>query len=57
MCACGPLQGVDEFTKGFDLSEEEVQRIRNEVSKYVVEADLRRLVARNIQTKIEIGCY
>lgn len=41
-----------------DLSEEEVNRIREVVDKgYKVEGDLRREVNLNIKRLIEIGCY
>jgi len=43
--------------KAKDLSEEEITRIREEVSNHVVEGDLRREVNMNIKTKIEIGSY
>ena len=44
-------------TKAKDLTEEEVVRIRDEVSKYLVEGDLRREVGLNIKNKMEIGSY
>ena len=40
-----------------DLSEDELTRIRDEVSKYLVEGDLRREVNMNIKTKMEINSY
>jgi len=40
-----------------DLSEDELTRIRDEVSKYMVEGDLRREVNMNIKTKMEINSY
>jgi len=43
--------------KAKDLSEEEITRIREEVSNHVVEGDLRREVNMNIKTKMEIGSY
>lgn len=43
--------------KAKDLSEEEVTRIRDEISNHVVEGDLRREVNMNIKTKMEIGSY
>ena len=43
--------------KAKDLSEEEVTRIREEISNHVVEGDLRREVNMNIKTKMEIGSY
>ena len=48
---------VNPDTRAKDLTEEEVVRIRDEVSKYLVEGDLRREVGLNIKTKMEIGSY
>lgn len=48
---------VDINKKAKDLSDEELVRIRDEVSKHLVEGDLRREVSMNIKTKMEIGCY
>ncbi|MFQ5995389.1 MAG: 30S ribosomal protein S13 [Acidiferrobacterales bacterium] len=44
-------------TKVKDLSEGEVQRIRNEVGKYALEGDLRRQVAMNIKRLMDLGMY
>ena len=44
-------------TKFDDLSASDEQKIRDAVSKYVVEGDLRRLVAGNIKRLQEIGTY
>ena len=49
--------GVNPDTRVKDLTEEEVVRIRDEVSKYLVEGDLRREVGLNIKNKMEIGSY
>ena len=48
---------VNPDTKAKDLTEEEVARIRDEVSKYLVEGDLSREVGLNIKNKMEIGSY
>lgn len=40
-----------------DCTEEELTAVRGEVSKYVVEGDLRREVAMNIKRLEEIGTY
>ncbi|XLU53157.1 hypothetical protein S245_047805, partial [Arachis hypogaea] len=40
-----------------DLSEEELITLRDEVSKYVIEGDLRRFNALNIRRLKEIQCY
>lgn len=38
------------------LSEEDVERLRVEVSKYSVEGDLRREVSMNIKRLMDLGC-
>ena len=48
---------VNPDTKARDLTKDEISRIRDEVSKYLVEGDLRREVGLNIKTKMEIGSY
>lgn len=40
-----------------DLTEDELNKIRAEVSKYIIEGDLRREVSTNIKTKMEIKSY
>lgn len=50
--------GVNGDIRVKDLSEEEVNAIRDYISKNVkVEGDLRREVALNIKRLVEIGCY
>jgi small subunit ribosomal protein S13 len=50
--------GVDPLTRVRDLTEDEVNRLREVVEKnYVVEGDLRREVQMNIKRLIDIGCY
>lgn len=39
------------------LSEDEIERIRKEVGKFVVEGDLRREVSMNIKSLMDLGCY
>ena len=49
---------IDPDTRVNNLSEEEVNRIRETVDKeYTVEGDLRRMVSMNIKRLIEIKCY
>lgn len=48
---------VNPDTKAKDLKEDEIVKIREEMSKYLVEGDLRREVGLNIKTKMEIGSY
>ncbi|MCK9493048.1 MAG: 30S ribosomal protein S13 [Acholeplasmataceae bacterium] len=49
--------GVSEDTRVKDLNEDELNRIRTEVTKYQVEGDLRREVTLNIKRLMEIGSY
>lgn len=50
--------GVNPDTRMKDLTEEEVNKLRDYIDKNVqVEGDLRREVALNIKRLIEIGCY
>ncbi|HBS10405.1 MAG TPA: 30S ribosomal protein S13 [Firmicutes bacterium] len=51
------LAKVDGSKRVKDLSEDELTRIRNEVSHFKVEGDLRREVLMNIKRLQEIGCY
>ena len=48
---------VDATIRVKDLSEDQLSALRNEVSKYKTEGDLRREVALNIKRLEEIGCY
>ena len=48
---------VDEAKRVKDLDNDELARIREEVSKYTLEGDLRREVSMNIKTKMEINSY
>ena len=50
--------GVDPDTRCRDLSDEEVNKIRNVIDEtQLVEGDLRREVALNIKRLTEISCY
>lgn len=50
--------GVNPDTRVRDLSEEEVNSIRDYINKNIkVEGDLKREIALNIKRLIEIGCY
>ena len=40
-----------------DLSEPEVERLRSEVAKYVVEGDLRREIGIAVKRLMDLGCY
>lgn len=49
--------GVSPDVRVKDLTSEQEQAIRNAVSSYVLEGDLRREVALNIKQLVEMGCY
>lgn len=49
--------GVSEDTRVRDLTEDELNRIRDIVDKLKVEGDLRREVSLNIKRLMEIGSY
>jgi small subunit ribosomal protein S13 len=49
--------GVAEDTKIADLSDEQMDAVRNEVAKLSVEGDLRREVNMNIKRLMDLGCY
>ncbi len=40
-----------------DVSEGELERIRSEVGKFLVEGDLRREVSMSIKRLMDLGCY
>jgi small subunit ribosomal protein S13 len=48
--------GVPRQAKVQSLTEEEVDKLRNEVSKYTVEGDLRREISMNIKRLMDLGC-
>ena len=49
--------GIAEDVKISELSEEQINQLRDEVAKYVVEGDLRREVTLSIKRLMDIGCY
>ena len=49
--------GIDSNRRIQDLSEEEVDKLRNAVSNLTVEGDLRREVGMNIKRLMDLGCY
>ncbi len=50
--------GIDPDTRAKDLTESEVASLRDEIeANYNVEGDLRREVALNIKSLVEINCY
>ena len=49
--------GIAEQTKVADLSEDQLDTLRNEIAKMTVEGDLRREVSMNIKRLLDLGCY
>lgn len=51
--------GVDENPRVKDLTDDELNRIRDTIDKggYLVEGDLSREVSQNIRRLVDIGCY
>ena len=50
--------GINPDTRAKDLTESEVASLRDEIEEnYSVEGDLRREVALNIKSLVEINCY
>jgi len=49
--------GIAEQSKVGDLSEEQLDSLRNEIAKVSVEGDLRREVSMNIKRLLDLGCF
>ena len=49
--------GVAPERKIQELTEGEIESLRGEVAKFVVEGDLRREVSMNIKRLMDLGCY
>lgn len=48
---------IDPTTKVRELTEEQLEALRSEVTKYKIEGDLRRDVSMNIKRLMDMGCY
>ncbi len=48
---------VEETAKIKDLTEDQLEKLRDEVGKFVVEGDLRREVSMNIKRLMDLGSY
>jgi len=51
------VTNINPATKAKDLSEAELDLLRNEIAKIRVEGDLRREVSMNIKRLVELGAY
>ena len=49
--------GVKRSTKIKELTDSEMDRLREEVGRFTVEGDLRREVTMNIKRLMDLGCY
>ena len=49
--------GIKPEAKVRDLTEGELDLLRNEISKFTVEGDLRREVSMSIKRLMDLGCY
>jgi small subunit ribosomal protein S13 len=49
--------GVTRTVKIKDLTEADMDRLREEVGRFAVEGDLRREVTMNIKRLMDLGCY
>lgn len=48
---------IAEDVKISELTEEQIDQLRDGVAKYTVEGDLRREVSMNIKRLMDLGCY
>ena len=48
---------INPATKVSQLSEAQLESLRNEIAKMTVEGDLRRTVTMNIKRLMDLGCY
>ena len=55
--ALGFAAGIGASAKIKDLSETDMDRLREEVGRFAVEGDLRREVSMNIKRLMDLGCY
>lgn len=49
--------GIDPAVQIKSLTEAELDKLRAEIGKYIVEGDLRREVSMSIKRLIDMGCY
>ncbi|MBK4764844.1 MAG: 30S ribosomal protein S13 [Pantoea sp. Brub] len=49
--------GISENIKIKELSEKQIEQLRDEVSKFIIEGDLRREINLNIKRLIDLSCY
>jgi len=49
--------GIDYAKKIKDLTDSDLEKVRDEVAKFTIEGDLRRETTMNIKRLMDIGCY
>jgi small subunit ribosomal protein S13 len=49
--------GVVTSAKVKDISDSDMEKLRDEVAKFTVEGDLRREISMNIKRLMDLGCY
>lgn len=49
--------GIKRSIKVKDLTETELERLRDEIGKFTIEGDLRREVTMSIKRLMDLGCY
>jgi small subunit ribosomal protein S13 len=49
--------GISASTKIKDLSDADMDKLRDEVARFTVEGDLRREISMNIKRLMDLGCY
>lgn len=49
--------GVDPTKKVKDLDDNDLEKLRDEIGKFVIEGDLRREVSMSIKRLRDLGCY
>lgn len=49
--------GIPENVKIRELSEDQIEKLREQVAKFTVEGDLRREVTMSIKRLLDLGCY
>ena len=51
------VTGVDPTKKVKDLDDSDLEKLRDEIGKFVIEGDLRREVSMSIKRLMDLGCY
>ena len=49
--------GINESTKIKDITDSQMDKLRDHVTKFMIEGDLRREVSMNIKRLTDLGCY